>query len=223
MSEYNAKNYTEQGGEVTHVDGRLQVRGVLDYKYPAKIEGWLVEGWISRRIPENDSVSILRSDFINLVDLLKFGHIIIRDTFDLIPAITVNDTDPANADRQYNTSKVTGATFQMYPNVLMITLSEKVENLKDFDAGDKGVHKWLGIGLSDKSVTGSIQHTISVNGKWLTAEDVAEAYAVGLGLGYFVLWIPADEIKAGVNNLLYLEGNTYEPSVVKIVILEPED
>ena len=46
MSEYNAKNYTEQGGEVTHIGGTVEIDGTVRYKQTASIDGALMYGWM---------------------------------------------------------------------------------------------------------------------------------------------------------------------------------
>lgn len=69
------------------------------------------------------------------------------DLFNMTVNHSVNDTEPGHANRTYNTSKISDVAIA--DNVITITLSEKVKNLKDFDGGNGwGVHKWLGIGVS---------------------------------------------------------------------------
>ena len=67
MSEYNAKNYTEQGGEVTHIGGKL----VFD-------EGGSVEGLPSSFTPaenqaasEASTIAALKDDYNLLLGKLK--------------------------------------------------------------------------------------------------------------------------------------------------------
>ena len=59
----------------------------------------------------------------------------------------MNDTEAAHADRTYNTGKISSVAIE--DNVITITLSDKVANLKDFDGGGSwGVYNWLGIAVS---------------------------------------------------------------------------
>ena len=63
---YNAKNYTEQGGETTHIGGRLVIE-----------EGGSVEGLPSSPVAENQAASeastiaALKEDFNSLLTKLK--------------------------------------------------------------------------------------------------------------------------------------------------------
>ena len=75
MSEYNAKNYTEQGGDVTHVGGRLVFE-----------EGASVEGLPSSFTPaENQadsaatSIATLKEDFNALLAKLKVAGLMAAD------------------------------------------------------------------------------------------------------------------------------------------------
>ena len=76
MSEYNAKNYTEQGGEVTHIGGKL----VFD-------EGGSAEGLPSSFTPaenqtasEATTVAALKEDFNGLLSKLKTAGLMTADT-----------------------------------------------------------------------------------------------------------------------------------------------
>ena len=75
MSEYNAKNYTEQGGEVTHIGGKL----VFD-------EGGSAEGLPSSFTPaenqaasEATTVAALKEDFNGLLSKLKAAGLMTAD------------------------------------------------------------------------------------------------------------------------------------------------
>ena len=214
MSEYNAKNYTEQGGEVTHIGGTVEIDGTVKYNSDASIEGALLKGWMSEYTPTNDTLKQLRTDFNTLLGLLKEGHVMRRDPFFLRFA-AVNDTDEADADRQYNISKISMTTYLQASNTIMVALSDKLENLKDFDAGEAGVHKWIGIGVGDQSST-NIVTDLTFNGEPFTEEDVAEATAMGLSAGYFVLWIPLDLVVSGEFDSFVLDGPRYDPTQIRI-------
>ncbi len=139
MSEYNAKNYTEQGGEVTHIGGKLI------FEEGARLKGGIIPNQPLEPL-ENDTVGKVRNSLNILLLKLKDSGLMAGDTFTMAVNHSVNDQEAGHADRSYNTSKVSDVAVA--DNVITITLSDKVKNLKDFDGGgDWGVHKWLGLSL----------------------------------------------------------------------------
>ena len=75
MSEYNAKNYTEQGGDVTHIGGKLIFE-----------DGRSVEGLPSSFTPaenqadsEATTVAALKEDFNGLLAKLKAAGLMTAD------------------------------------------------------------------------------------------------------------------------------------------------
>ena len=75
MSEYNAKNYTEQGGDVTHIGGKLIFE-----------DGSSVEGLPSSFTPaenqaasEATTVEALKEDFNSLLAKLKAAGLMTAD------------------------------------------------------------------------------------------------------------------------------------------------
>ena len=70
MSEYNAKNYTEQGGDVTHIGGKL----VFD-------EGGSLEGGLiaNQEDSEATTVAALKEDFNGLLAKLKAAGLMTAD------------------------------------------------------------------------------------------------------------------------------------------------
>lgn len=75
MSEYNAKNYTEQGGDVTHIGGKLIFE-----------EGSSVEGLSSSFTPaenqadsEATTVAALKEDFNGLLAKIKAAGLMTAD------------------------------------------------------------------------------------------------------------------------------------------------
>lgn len=206
---YNAKNYTEQGGEVTHIGGKLEFDG-----------GGILP---NQAASTATSVAQAKDDINALLTKLKNAGLMVGDAFTLTVNHSVNDTVAGHADRQYNTNKISSVAES--DGVITITLSEKVKNLKDFDGGNNwGVHKWLGIGISAgvSPITG-----LSYNGAALTADDVTEATAVGLSAGYFVRWVAADLVLAGDNSLkskdhFTLQASNYAKTTYTLKIVEPE-
>ena len=206
MSEYNAKNYTEQGGDVTHIGGQL----VFDNG--GSLKGGLMPNQAACTGTSNGEKAVNA-----LLLKLKNSGLMAADTFTVTVSNTVNDQTAANANRTYNTSKISSVAIS--DNVITITLSDKVKNLKDFDGGGSwGVYKWLGIAVSAdiSPITG-----LYFNGDQLTADDVSEATAVGLSAGSFVLWVKADRIINGLSNTFRLWADGYEETEYKLVIVEP--
>lgn len=167
-------------------------------------------------------LTAMKADFNALLNKLKNGGIMTPDTFTMTVTKEVNDTFAGHADRQYNTEKISSVAED--DGVITITLSDKVENLKDFEAGNGwGNHKWLGIGVSVgiNPITG-----LKYNGSSITDEDVTEATSVGLSAGYFVRWVAADLVLAGINSrkskdsfTLWADG--YAKTTYKLKIVEP--
>ena len=206
MSEYNAKNYTEQGGDVTHIGGQL----VFDNG--GSLKGGLMPNQAACTGTSNGEKAVNA-----LLLKLKNAGLMTADTFTVTVSNTVNDQTAANANRTYNTSKISSVAIS--DDVITITLSDKVKNLKDFDGGGSwGVYKWLGIAVSAdiSPITG-----LYFNGDQLTADDVSEATAVGLSAGSFVLWVKADRIINGLSNTFRLWADGYEETEYKLVIVEP--
>ena len=76
MNEYNIKNYTEQGGDVTHIGGRLVFE-----------EGSSVEGLPSSFTPatnqadsEASTIAALKEDFNALLSKLKSAGLMATDS-----------------------------------------------------------------------------------------------------------------------------------------------
>ena len=212
MSDYNAKNYTEQGGEVTHIGGKIVYdNGLMPNMSTADVT--------------SDTVAKVRTSLNALITNLKNAGLMIGDAFTMQYA-AVTDSVAGHADRSYNTGKISDVTVDNDAHTITITLSEKVKNLKDFDGKNGwGVHKWLGVGLGVgiSPITG-----LYYNGIALSAEDVTEATQCGLDAGYFVRWVAADLVLAGNNNEKSVDNFTlwadgYAETTYKLVIVEPED
>lgn len=208
---YNTKNYTEQGGDVTHIGGKL----VFD-------EG--AELMPNQAADTAGTTASLKAAFNSLLVKLKNAGLMTGDEW-AAPTVTkeINDTVAGHADRQANTNDI--SSVAVANGVITITLSKKVSALKDFDGGNGwGVHKWLGIGVRPwtNAITG-----LYYNGAQLTAEDVTEAQSVGLNdAGYFVRWVAADLVLAGDNSqkskdtfTIWADG--YQKATYKLKIVEP--
>lgn len=209
---YNTKNYTEQGGDVTHIGGKL----VFD-------EG--AEGVMPNQAAATGTSGTNAIAAINdLLIKLKNAGLMTADEW-AAPTVTkdINDTVAGHADRQANTNDI--SSVAVADGVITITLSKKVSALKDFNGGNGwGVHKWLGIGVCPwpNAITG-----LYYNGAQLTAEDVTEAQSVGLNdAGYFVRWVAADLVLAGNNkekskDTFTIWADGYQKATYKLKIVEP--
>ena len=217
MSDYNAKNYTEQGGDVTHIGGKLQ------FDEGGKMAG----GLLPNQEAATGTGATGGTNAVNAINALllkmKNSGLMKPDEFTMQYA-AVTDTVAGHVDRQYNTGKISNVAVDNDTHEITITLSDKVKNLKDFDGlHGWGVHKWLGIGLGVgiSPITG-----LSYNGSDITDEDVAEASDCSLGAGYFVRWVAADLVLAGDNSekskdyfTLWADG--YEETRYTLKIVEP--
>ena len=71
MSEYNAKNYTEQGGDVSHIGGKLIIE-----------DGGSIEGLPAaenQADSEASTIAALKEDFNGLLDKLKAAGFMAAD------------------------------------------------------------------------------------------------------------------------------------------------
>ena len=209
---YNSKNYTEQGGEVTHIGGKL----VFD----DGAEGVMPNQEAATGTSGTNAIAAVNALLIKL----KNSGLMIADEW-AAPTVTknINDTVAGHADRQANTNDISSVAVS--GNVITITLSKKVSALKDFNGGNGwGVHKWLGIGI--RPWTNSITD-LYYNSAKLTAEDVTEAQSVGLDeTGYFVRWVAADLVLAGDNsqkskNTFTLWADGFQKATYELKIVEP--
>jgi len=215
MSEYTSKNYTEQGGEVTHIGGTLQ------FDEGGKLAGGLMPNQAAQ---SGDTAGDAKASINALLNKLKNAGLMVPDAFTMTYA-AVTDSVEGRADRSYNTGKISGVVVDDTAHTITITLSAKVSALKDFEAGSGwGKHKWLGIGLGVgiSPITG-----LYYNGSALTADDVSEATdQCGLSAGYFVRWVAADLVLAGDNSkkskdtfTLWADG--YAETAYRLIIVEP--
>ena len=216
MDGYNAKNYTEQGGEVTHIGGKL----VFDKGGSMGGAGVMP----NQAYNEAGTTATLKTDLNALLKKMKNAGLMAGDEFTLTVTGSLTDSVAGHADRQYNTGKISSVAES--DGVITITLSDKVKNLKDFDGQHGwGVHKWMGIGVSAgiSPITG-----LKYNGSSLTAEDVSEATTCGLSAGYFVRWVAADLVLAGNNSEKSVDNFTlwadgYAETKYTIKIVEPAE
>ena len=186
---YNAKNYTEQGGEVTHIGGKL----VFDAG-SEPLEGLAANVAMS----SGTSGSTLRSDLDAVVTALKDAGIMVGDAWNV--AVKDHSTITwANMPTAETISNSNHATAAITDNKIVITLDCKVSELADADHGSTwGEHKWFAIGVdpdTGSSVAGVVFQSAATNAT-LTADDDSEASTVGLAAGDFVLYFKAEKLLA---------------------------
>ena len=203
---HNCKNYFADGGDTLVIGGKIAFEG----------DGHLEPGMPN--IASGDATAAA------IVTALKNAGLMVGDAFTLSYSAVTTDTGHAN--RAYNTGKISSVAIDNDAKTITITLSAKVDKLKDFDGGNGwGVHKWLGIGL----VSGINYPTaeLKYNGAALTAEDASEASGCGCsGTGVFVRWVAADLVLAGDNSeksvdTFRLWTSGYAKTDYKLVIVEP--
>ena len=191
---YNTKNYTEQGGDVTHIGGKL----VFD-------EGGSIAGFPGAEnfVPKTTNTGAdIRSDLNTLIKKLKDAGIMIPDEWNV--SVLACPT-PASMPTSETAANSGHATVTIDDTEITITLNCKVSELADANHGETwGTHKWLGFGVRTGlgSVVG-VKFTDDTGASaTLSADDATEASALDLSAGDFVLYIKAEQ--AG-----YLTGEKY--------------
>ena len=214
MSEYNAKNYTEQGGDVTHIGGQL----VFD-------DGGALKGGLmpnqAAEAPGSDSAAKVRTSLNALLTKLKNAGIMVADTWN----VSVLACPSTGAMPTTETASNSGhATVTIDGTAIKITLDCEVDDLQDADHGSTwGKHKWLGFGVrTGLASVVDIKFTddtgVSVT---LASGDATEANDLGLSAGDFVLYIKAEDAKyltAEKYFTLWLDG--YEETKFTMQVVE---
>ncbi len=218
MSGYNAKNYTEQGGSVTHIGGELvfeegaQVSGL-----PSSSGGSNVENQAASfgSIAENQAassatlVATLKNDFNALLAKLKNAGIMEPDTWTISVRLAPALTDAAAAA---NNAKASAAYAD---GVITITADVGALEGTEISGHEQGQHKWIGLGVG----TGlSSVELVKLNGSAMTLSDAEEATAVGLDYpGEFVLYVCAEEI-AETPKSITLKADGYNEITISITL-----
>lgn len=191
---YNTKNYTEQGGDVTHIGGKL----VFD-------EGGSIAGFPGAEnfVPKTTNTGAdIRSDLNTLIKKLKDAGIMIPDEWNV--SVLACPT-PASMPTSETAANSGHATVTIDGTEITITLNCKVSELANANHGETwGTHKWLGFGVRTGlgSVVG-VKFTDDTGASaMLSADDATEATALGLSAGDFVLYIKAEQTE-------YLAGEKY--------------
>lgn len=184
---YNTKNYTEQGGDVTHIGGKLV------FEEGAKITGFPGAANQAIETPGSDSATKVRTALNTLITSLKNAGIMIPDSWNV--SVLACPT-PAAMPTAQTTANSGHATVTIDGTEITITLDCEVKDLAVADHGATwGKHKWLGFGVRTglAAVTG-VKFTDDTGASaTLGADDASEAQTLGLSAGDFVLYIKAEQ------------------------------
>ncbi len=210
MSEYNAKNYTEQGGDVTRIGGKLI------FEEGASVEGLPssgVSGAAANQAPSTaTAVAGLKNDFNALLLKLKNAGLMMPDAWNISVRLAPSLTDPVAAA---NNAK---ASVSFENNLVTIIADVDALEASESSAPGQGTHKWIGVGIG--TGLSSVSQAI-YNGSPLTDSDASEAAAVGLDRpGEFVLYVRADEL-AVTPKVITLNADGYPEVTVTIAVTAP--
>ena len=211
---YNAKNYTEQGGEVTHVGGKL----VFD-------EGGSIAGFPGAANQEpvtGNQVKDVKDAFNALLIGLKNAGIMVPDSWNV--SVLACPT-PASMPTSETAANSGHATVTIDGTEITITLNCKVSELADANHGETwGKHKWLGFGVRTGlgSVVGMKFTDDTGASVTLSADDAAEATTLDLSAGDFVLYIKADQAEYLTGDKHFtLKADGYAETTFTMKIVEP--
>ena len=211
---YNTKNYTEQGGDVTHIGGKL----VFD-------EGGSIAGFPGAANQEpvtGNQVKDVKDAFNALLIGLKNAGVMIPDSWNV--SVLACPTPAAMPTTQ--TAENSGhATVTIDGTEITITLDGKVSDLADADHGETwGRHKWLGFGIRTglDAITGVKFSDDTGVSATLGADDATEATALGLSAGDFVLYIKAEQEGYLTGRKSFtLKADGYAETTFTMKIVEP--
>ena len=213
MSGYNAKNYTAQGGEVTHIGG------VLEFGEGASLSGF--PGAVNHKPKTTNTAADIRADLNALIVKLKNAGLMTPDAWNVsvlaCPTPSAMPTPETIAHSGHATVTIDGTA-------ITITLDCTVADLALADHGEAwGKHKWLGFGIrTGLAGVEGVRFTDDTGATaTLAAADTAEATALGLSAGDFVLYIKAEDaayLAAEKSFTLWADGmaeTTYSMRVVE--------
>ena len=211
---YNTKNYTEQGGDVTHIGGKL----VFD-------EGGSIAGFPGAEnfVPKTTNTAAdIRSDLNTLIKKLKDAGIMIPDEWNV--SVLACPT-PASMPTSETAANSGHASVTIDGTEITITLNCKVSELANANHGETwGTHKWLGFGVRTGlgSVVG-VKFTDDTGASaTLSADDATEASALGLSTGDFVLYIKAEQAEYLTGEKYFtLKADGYAETTFTMMIVEP--
>ncbi len=182
---YNAKNYTEQGGEITHIGGKLV------FEEGGSIAGF--PGAANQEPVTGSQVKDVKDAFNALLIGLKNAGIMVPDSWNV--SVLACPT-PASMPTSETTANSGHAAVTIDGTEITITLDCEVKDLAVADHGTTwGKHKWLGFGVrTGLGAVAGVKFTDDTGASaTLGADDATEATALGLSAGDFVLYIKAEQ------------------------------
>ena len=211
---YNAKNYTEQGGEVTHIGGKLV------FEEGGSIAGF--PGAANQEPVTGNQVKDVKDAFNALLIGLKNAGIMVPDSWNV--SVLACPT-PAAMPTSETTANSGHATVTIDGTEITITLNCKVSELAEANHGETwGKHKWLGFGVRTGlgSVVG-VKFTDDTGASvTLSADDAAEATTLDLSAGDFVLYIKAEQAEYLTGEKYFtLKADGYAETTFTMKIVEP--
>ena len=211
---YNAKNYTEQGGEVTHIGGKLV------FEEGGSIAGF--PGAANQEPVTGNQVKDVKDAFNALLIGLKNAGIMVPDSWNV--SVLACPT-PASMPTSETAANSGHATVTIDGTEITITLNCKVSELADADHGTTwGKHKWLGFGVRTGlgSVVG-VKFTDDTGASvTLSADDAVEATTLDLSAGDFVLYIKAEQKEYLTGEKYFtLKADGYAETTFTMKIVEP--
>ena len=129
---------------------------------------------------------------------------------------TIPASWPYNAEYQENQEKLNVAVNN---DTIAVTVTGGIDSLNEWTSTDPGQatagdKPWIALDID----TGLDDITkVSYNGSALTAQDVADAAAWGLGAGHFILWLKADDVHTG-GKTFTLSGDDMDSVTVSITV-----
>ena len=182
---YNAKNYTEQGGEITHIGGKLV------FEEGGSIAGF--PGAANQEPVTGSQVKDVKDAFNALLIGLKNAGIMVPDSWNVS---VLSCPTPASMPTSETTANSGHAAVTIDGTEITITLDCEVKDLAVADHGTTwGKHKWLGFGVrTGLGAVAGVKFTDDTGASaTLGADDATEATALGLSAGDFVLYIKAEQ------------------------------
>ena len=212
---YNAKNYTEQGGEVTHIGGKLV------FEEGGSIAGF--PGAANQEPVTGNQVKDVKDAFNALLIGLKNAGIMVPDSWNV--SVLACPT-PAAMPTSETTANSGHATVTINGTEITITLNCKVSELADANHGETwGKHKWLGFGVRTGlgSVVGMKFTDDTGASVTLSSADADEAATLGLTTpGDFVLYIKAEQVEYLTGEKYFtLKADGYAETTFTMKIVEP--
>ena len=212
---YNAKNYTEQGGEVTHIGGKLV------FEEGGSIAGF--PGAANQEPVTGNQVKDVKDAFNALLIGLKNAGIMVPDSWNV--SVLACPT-PAAMPTSETTANSGHATVTIDGTEITITLNCKVSELAEANHGETwGKHKWLGFGVRTGlgSVVGMKFTDDTGASVTLSSADADEAATLGLTTpGDFVLYIKAEQAEYLTGEKYFtLKADGYAETTFTMKIVEP--